>query len=320
MEFRQLQLSDRNIFERFLSLKEQHLSAYHFCNIYIWKELFRIFYAILDGHLCIFFKDKIGCFMYLPPLGSMPGTSLLNRFNENKEISRIENIEDKDIVFYRRMGYAHFTKPGDYLCAREDIASLKGNRYKSKRASYNYFLKHYDFEFRPFLKEDTDACLTLYRSWAKERKGKFTDAVYLGMLEDCFSSHKLAMENFTQLGLVGYVVKIRGEIAGYTFGFPLNSETFCILFEICNLSYRGISQFIFSQFSRQMSDYQYINIMDDSGLKNLSKVKLSYRPIRIVPNYIIKRSKLTKKLKTGTFLAPIGELSPRQSKKCPRRS
>jgi len=299
MEFRQLQLSDRDIFERFLSLREQHLSAYHFCNIYIWKELFRIFYTILDGHLCIFFKDKIGCFMYLPPLGNMPDTSLLKRcfaimdeFNENKDVSRIENIEDKDIVFYRRMGYAHFTKPGDYLCAREDIASLKGNRYKSKRASYNYFIKHYDFKFQPFLGKDTDVCLALYRRWAKERKGKLADSVYRGMLEDCFFCHKLAMENFTQLGLVGYVVKIRGEIAGYTFGFPLNSETFCILFEICNLSYRGISQFIFSQFCRQMSDYQYINIMDDSGLENLSKVKLSYRPIRIVPNYVIKRYKV----------------------------
>jgi hypothetical protein len=320
MEFKDLQLSDRNIFEQFLSLREHYLSAYHFGNIYIWKELFRIFYAILDGHLYIFFKDKIGCFMYLPPLGSTPDTSLLNRcfaimdeFNVNKDIPRIENVEEKDAVFYRVHGYIHSVKPGDYLCARDDIISLKGNSYKSKRASYNYFIKHYDFEFRPFLGKDTDACLALYRRWAEERKGKFADLVYRGMLEDCFSSHKLAMENFTQLGLLGYVVKIKDEIAGYTFGFPLNAETFCVLFEICNLSYRGISQFIFSQLCRQLSDYRYINIMDDSGLENLRRVKLSYRPVCLAPNYIIKRIKNrdVSCANRRTVPEPIEEVSPK---------
>jgi len=310
MEFKELRLSDRNMFERFLSLRERRLSAYHFANTYIWKELFRIFYTIIEGCLCVFFKDKSGCFMYLPPLGRKLDTPLLNRcfaimdeFNGNKDISRIENIEEKDVTFYRERGYAHSVKPGDYLCAKGDIVSLKGNRYKSKRASRNYFVKHYDFEFRPFLGQDTDACLALYRRWAEERKDKFADPVYRGMLEDCFSCHKLAMENHARLGLLGYVMRIGVRICGYTFGFPLNSETFCILFEICDLSYRGISQFIFSQICRQLSDYQYINIMDDSGLENLNKVKLSYRPIRIVPNCIIKR------YKTGTFLAPSAEVS-----------
>ncbi len=297
MKFNELRLSDKNLFERFFSFNDYQLSTYHFSNIFIWIRLFRIFYTILNGYLCIFLKDKESCFMNLPPLGRKPDSAVINNcfaimnsFNHNKNISRIENIEERDLIFYQKHGYAYSTKPGDYLCRREDIASLKGNRFKSKRASHNYFVKNYDFEFKSYMGQDEADCLALYKHWAKQRKNKFSDSLYQIMLEDSFLCHKLALENFLQLGLIGYVVKIKGKIAGYTFGFPVNPRIFCILFEICNLAYQGISQFIFSQFCQQLPGYEYINIMDDSGLENLREVKQSYRPVRIVPNYIIKRN------------------------------
>lgn len=235
--------------------------------------------------------------MYLPPLGREPDSSvikrcfaIMDRFNTNKDISRIENVEEKNLPSYQRFGYTHYAKPGDYLCKREDITYLKGNKFKSKRAAYNYFIKHYDFEFRPYIVQDKPGCLALYQHWAKQRVDRFSDSLYQGLLEDSFICHKVTMENFLPLGLLGYVTKIKDKIAGYTFGFPINPRIFCILFEICDLLYGGISQFVFSQFCRQLSDYHYINIMDDSGLDNLRKVKLSYHPVRIVPNYVVRRT------------------------------
>ena len=296
MGLKELRLSDRDIFEEFFALNEYCLSTYHFCNIFIWKSLFRIFYTILNGCLCLFFKDKTGCFMYLPPLSVRSDSSVIEEcfrimdgFNNDREISRIENVEAKQLEFYQKLGYGCFAKSGDYLYRIRDIVYLKGNKFKSKRASYNYFIKHYDFGFRPFLKQDTDDCLALYQQWAGQRKNKFSDLLYQAMLGDSLLCQKMAMKHFPQLGLIGYVAKVKDRIAGYTLGFPINSKTFCILFEIYDLSYRGIPQFIFSQFCQQLSDYQYINVMDDSGLENLRREKLSYHPVRVVPNYIIKR-------------------------------
>jgi len=62
----------------------------------------------------------------------------------------------------------------------------------------------------------------------------------------------------------------------FTFGFKLNKDTFCILYEITDLSIKGLSQFIFRQFCSELKNHRYINIMDDSGLVNLKRVKLSY--------------------------------------------
>ena len=38
-----------------------------------------------------------------------------------------------------------------------------------------------------------------------------------------------------------------------------------------------------------MEQYEYVNIMDDSGLENLKAVKESYHPLRLVPAYIADR-------------------------------
>jgi len=296
VKFKQLKLSDQNLFEQFFKLGEYNLSAYHFANIFIWKNLFGIYYIILDGYLCLFFKDRNSCFMYLPPLGEKFNPSvieacfkIMDRLNPHRAMSRIENVPEDTLVTYQEYGYAYSVKPGDYLYNRDEITYLQGNKFKSKRVAYNYFIKNYNFEFRSFLKQDVDDCLVLYHCWADQRKRKFSDPLYRAILEDNYSCQKLALDNSSQLSLTGYVIKIKDRLAGYTFGFPINTKTFCILFEICDLSYRGISQFIFSHFCRQLNAYQYINAMDDSGLANLSRTKLSYRPVRIIPNYIIKQ-------------------------------
>ena len=53
---------------------------------------------------------------------------------------------------------------------------------------------------------------------------------------------------------------------------------FCVLLEVCDLKFKGISEYIFREFCRGLTDYKYINTMDDSGLENLRISKLSYHP------------------------------------------
>jgi len=309
MQFSELKLKDRTLFEQTFCLNNYELSTYNFNNIFIWKDAFKIFYIILNGYVCVFFKDKNGCFMYLPPLPfKMPrytgigGSAedhrlsaikicfkIMDSFNSNKNISRIENVDENNLAFFRECNYAYLAKPGDYIYKRDDLTSLRGERFKSKRSSYNYFVRHYDFKFNSFSKQNKDECLALYQQWAKQRKVKFSDNIYQAMLEEGFRCQRLAMDNFAQLGLVGYLIKIKNKIIGYTLGYPINNRMFCILFEACDLNYKGVSQFIFSEFCQQLSGYKYINIMDDSGLDNLRKVKLSYHPICVLANYIIKK-------------------------------
>ncbi|MBU3959072.1 MAG: DUF2156 domain-containing protein [Candidatus Omnitrophica bacterium] len=296
MRLRRLSLRDRRLFDRFLRLSPHELSVYAFANIYIWKNLFDIYWVVIEDSLCVFFKDSIGCFLYIPPQGGRieagvieQAFGIMDRFNSNKQISRIENLEADKLAFYQALGYECIYKSSDYLCRRIDLARLRGNRFKSQRACFNYFLKHYHYAYLPFSLRYKDACLRLYDLWARERKHKTQDTVYQGMLGDSRSCLEVLLHDYQDLGLMGRVVKIDKEVKAFTFGFRLNQDTFCILYEIADITLKGLAQYIFQKFCSDLRGYKYINIMDDLGLENLKKVKFSYHPIRLIPNYIIKR-------------------------------
>jgi hypothetical protein len=238
----------------------------------------------------------MGCFMYLAPLARQPQSEVIQRaflimdkINKNKDVSRIENIQQEDLDYYRCLGYLCNEKYPDYLCLRSDLALLKGNKFKSQRAAYNYFIKHFDFDSGVLKLADQADCLSLFDSWIKERKAQCNDAVYCGMLEDNRQVIQEAFTNYKQLNLEGIVVRVNKEIKAFSFGYRLNCNIFCILYEIADLAIKGLAQFIFRQFSQDLKGYQYINIMDDSGLENLRKTKLAYKPVRLIPAYIVIR-------------------------------
>lgn len=289
-------LKDKKLFEPFLGIDRHELAVYAFANIYIWKGLFDISWALIEDNLCIFFKDKIGCFLYLAPLGNNKKPevtkkvfAVTDKFNRNKDISRIENIEEEDVSFYEAAGFDCQIKSYDYICLRNDLAGLKGNKFKSKRASFNYFIKHNKFAYLPFSLRYRDDCLKLYNQWRRERKTRNQDPVYRAMLDDSSVCLQSLLKDYRNLNVTGRIVKIGQDLKAFTFGHKLNSDTFCILYEIADLSIKGLSQFIFREFCQELNGYKYINIMDDSGLENLRRVKLSYHPVKQIPAYIARR-------------------------------
>jgi len=296
MKLNKLTLKDHKLFNKYLALAPHELAAFSFANIYIWRCLYDIGWVVIEDSLCVFFRDKIGCFMYLGPLARekrpqviKESFAIMDSINKNKDICRIENIEQEDLEYYRALGYLCHEKYPDYLCLKRDLAQLRGNKFKSQRASYNFFIKHYNFDWAKLKLADKDGCLSLFNSWAASRKTQSSDDLYCGMLEDNRRVIKEAVANYKPLGLEGIVVRIDKKIKAFSFGYGLNNNTFCVLYEITDLAIKGLAQFIFRQFCQELKDYKYINIMDDSGLENLRKVKLSYKPLRLIPAYIVTR-------------------------------
>jgi len=293
---KKLELKDKSIIERYLHLKEHNLSSFSFTNIFIWKDFFSITWKIIGGALCVFMRDEIGCFMYLPPLGKVnleiisQCFKIMDAANSNKSFSRIENVEKRDLDYYKSFGLAVKPRTSEYLYLKKDLVSLAGNDYKSKRSAYNYFVKNYKFKLQEFKPDFQDECMDLFKSWLAKRKKKTSDSIYQRMLEDNYSTNLLAMKYYKSLNLVGRVVKVQGEIKGYSFGFKLNKDTFCVLFEVTDTDIKGLAQYIFREFVRELNGFSFINIMDDSGLENLKTVKISYRPIRLEPAYVITRN------------------------------
>jgi hypothetical protein len=296
MGLQSLSLADQGLFQKFLGFEVHELSVYSFANIYIWRRLFDIRWKIIDENLCVFFQDQTGCFLYLPPFGknlslkaAQEAFKIMDKRNKNRAVSRLENIEEKNVAAFRDSGYRVSLKPGEYLCSRKTLAGLRGDNFKSKRACVNYFCKHYEYRYLEFSSRMKKDCLRLYEIWAQERSLANNDAVYKGMLKDGLLCLRGLFRDYGKLGLEARVVEVNGSVKAFTAGFKISPETFCVLYEFADLSVKGLSQYIFRMFCQELETFKYINIMDDSGLGNLKAVKESYRPLRLIPAFIADR-------------------------------
>ena len=300
----------KKMVEEFLIGENHRLWSFSFASIFIWSDFFDFRIEFIQEHLCIFAYNQLGCFLYLPPLRkrnvqdkARPGAlekemflstvhecfGIMEKTNRGNGISRVENVDGAHLEIFPREQFTWFNKAYEYCYFKKDLLSLKGNAFKSKRASYNHFIKNYSHEFLPFSKEMFQDCSRLYQRWLKNRLEKSDDDIYNHMLYENKDVHSLALKHYEELGLIGRVVVVDGEIQGYSFGFPLNNDVFCILFEITELEINGLSVYIFREFcaDAQLKNYKFINAMDDFGMKNIEAVKLSFHPRVLFPSYVV---------------------------------
>jgi len=293
-------LAKKTWIEKYLSVSPKYLSCFSFSNIFLWKDFFEFDLQIIDKSLCIFAKNQIGSFLYLPPLGKEFSLKtieecfeFLERENNGNFVSRIENLSYSQVSLLREKGFTSFLKGHEYYYLKDEIRLLKGNKYKSKRGLYNHFIKNNAFQYLPFENSMLDACISLYRRWADNRAKNNDDDIYRHMLEENLTVHQLALKYCKEVGLVGRVVLVGGEIKAYSLGFPLDEDIFCLLLEIADLEVKGLAVYIFSEFcgDSALAPYKFINAMDACQLDNIAKTKMSFRPMILMPSY-----SLTKKV------------------------
>ena len=300
MQLQPLTLNDKPIFDAYRHRSCTRLSHYAFAPLYVWREHFQFYWTLLADYLCIFAKQGDDYFMPILPMPyETDNRTYLNTINKayqfmlasnrNRHIARIENVPQEMISFFEKNGFRATLKETEYLYEAEALAKLRGDRYKQQRHAYNVFVTKYpSAKLCPYISADQNACLALYDRWYETRLEKSDDPIYNAMLDDSRSAHLIGVSHADALGLLGRVVRIDGEIRGYTFGYPLGAGTFCVLFEITDLGTKGLAQFIYREFCKELMDtYRWINAMDDSGLENLKRVKHAYHPIQLIPSYNI---------------------------------
>lgn len=315
MQLQPLTLNDKHIFDAHAHRMCTRLSHYAFAPLYVWKEHFQFYWALIAERLCLFAKQDEDYFMPILPMPCDPedhnyrnvirtAYQFMLESNRNPHIARIENVPQELRAFFQKDGFRAILKETEYLYETTVLSELRGNRFKSKRNAYNAFIEWYpSAEFRRYHTDDRDGCFALYDAWYAVRAATCDETIYRAMLEDSRSAHRIAIADAEALGLFGRIVCINEEIKGYTFGYPLNSGTFCVLFEITDLRIKGLAQFIYREFCKELVDtHRWINATSDSGLENLKRVKRSYHPIQLIPSYnVVSSATLETPAQTATI-------------------
>lgn len=169
----------------------------------------------------------------------------------------------------------------DYVYLQEKLASLRGKKYHAKRNHISYFEKNFNWTFEELSRENIDDCIAMNEKWyslnvEKDREGIEVEREVL----------RLNFAHFEEIGGVGGVLRIDGEVIAFTFGERLNENTFVIHFEKAYSDIRGAYPMINNLFaSRLLNQYEYINREDDVGSEGLRSAKLSYHPEFLVEKF-----------------------------------
>ena len=117
--------------------------------------------------------------------------------------------------------------------------------------------------------------------WCRRNECKSVDTL---ALESC--AVEKCLNNYGSLNLKGGILRVDGQIVGYTIGEALNSDTIVVHVEKAFQEFRGAYQFINREFIKKIAPgFQYVNREDDIGDEGLRKAKESYYPIFMLEKF-----------------------------------
>lgn len=142
----------------------------------------------------------------------------------------------------------------DYIYLREDLATLRGKKYQSKRNHINNFKKRYSYEYVPITPDIVPQCLKLECKWYKANNGDNDEEE----LNDERRSLTYALHHFDSLGLIGGALRVDNEIIAFSFGAPINHNTFGVHVEKADVNFDGAYTVINQEFCFSPSGTVYL--------------------------------------------------------------
>jgi ribosomal protein S18 acetylase RimI-like enzyme len=311
-----IRLDDKAIFDLAFGNLKQPISDYCFACSYMWAEALRTTWALLHRHVCVFANGAEDLTLLCPPIG-LPGATtaefaaavtdcfeIMDDYNAPRhgvERSRIEYVSDELLELFSEASPFPLTAAplwSDYVYDTSRLITLEGGDLKSKRHGRSKFMRDFpEHRTEPMTRAHIDACCALLDRWANHgddtHEGEVNDA-QLGTdilrHKDREATHR-AIRNFDQIGLVGMVVMVGDQLAGFTLGTPISPMQAMVLVEKTAPEFAGCPQFIFSEFCRTtLAAYPECNAGDDWGIPTLRFTKQSYRPIRVQNKHVLSRA------------------------------
>lgn len=288
MDFHSPTLADREWVTNAFMSRQTDCCEYCFGNIYMWSEIYDNKIANDNGIFVSadFTDEPIFCY----PVGKGDKKAVIMHLIEyagalNAPLTFYgmtdSNREELEALFPDKFSITETRDYFDYVYRTEDLATLAGRKYHSKKNHASYFENSFNWKYEPISKDNIEKCVMLNEHWEKLNRQKNPEEI-----SDEHRAIKKALESYFELGLEGGILTIEDEIVAFTFGERLNDTTFCTHVEKAYGDIRGAYQMINRELARQLlGKYEFINREDDTGSEGLRTAKLSYHPYRLVAKY-----------------------------------
>lgn len=271
MNFRRIELLDKNVINTFLKNNPKYNCDFCFTNIYLLKDYYNTEIFIEDDTLYLRYQIN-NEYLYFIPLGNViNGIDKLIKYTKiNNQELKIINIEENDLQYFNEnFKIIHMIDNDDYVYSTYELSHLSGKKFKAKRNLVNSFQKKYTYNV------NTISSLSINN---------------INLLNnESFNGEKnaimLALKNINELNLDGIYITIDDKIVGLTLGTYMN-DTFITHFEKVDYTYLGIAQATNYFLANYLLDkVKYINREEDLGIAGIRNAKNSYNPIKKIKSY-----------------------------------
>ena len=294
--FKKIELEDKDLITHYFKHHTSRSCERTFVNVYLWARFYHVKFAEVEHTLVFRTEDEDG-FSFAYPAGEPENVKkaldVLMVYSKEQGVPFLmytvtpDNFERLQEWFPDRYQIEYDRDQADYVYETEKLATLSGKKLHGKRNHINKFKIMYEdrWSYEPMTKDNVEDCFQMALKWRNEN----------GCEEDleknaeiCVTLNSLRL--FEELGLKGGVLRIDGEVAAFTVGEPICSDTFCVHIEKAYAEVQGAYPMINQQFvSHECMDYKYVNREEDTGAEGLRKAKMSYRPVFMVEKGTVTR-------------------------------
>lgn len=285
INFKRLTLDDKSFIDGILKDSDKRFCEYTFGNMFCWGNRYDMKIALTQNGFITGSTDKRR-FNFPAGKDAMKIVSELENMYDSFTLTSLS--KDEAMLFEGKEGYTVTETPErfDYIYESEKLRLLKGKKLASKRNHINAFLSDGEYSTEPITMQNIPYLYDFNTKWCQGLCE--SDSSLLS--EMC--AVRLGLENFERLGFSGLILYKNKRICAYSYGEPINNDTFCVHVEKADSLVRGAYQMINREFANAYCEnFAYINREDDAGDEGLAKAKRSYYPTEIGTKFKVEYKK-----------------------------
>jgi hypothetical protein len=293
--FKHIELTDKENIEVFT---KQHppFSDFNFPSLWSWDTDQKRSISLLNKNLVVRFTDYITgepfySFFGFNQVNETIEALLLQAEKEKIQLmlkfisAEVINLIDKQkyLVFIDRDNF-------DYVYSLEEQRELKGNKFVTKRNLINRLLKKFpgisSLEIHP--SRYHDELIEIDHLWQKNKREKNEDVSF----DNEYYALKKLLSASSDIELVTMAILYEGRLVAFCINELLPNGYAISHFAKADTSFSGIYEYLMKETAGMLLKYgrKYLNYEQDLGIAQLRYSKMSFRPIRFVEKFQVRKN------------------------------
>ena len=280
MDFKTIELSDRNTIEKIRKEYNHLLSSHAFCSLYLWQDVLKLCIACEDDFFAVRceFKGE-NCFFF--PCGSEKKKKEFIRKHLREKKFKLCYMSEADVDFLSRhfdgcFDITYDRNSCEYIYDKTELLSMSGGKFAKIRTKLHHLEREHSLRVEVLTRENSSNAKEIIDVWAENYEGHDSHPF------DDIDVTIRAIDQADKLGLEGVITYVDGQPYAVTAGCGISETVFDLCVAKQKSAIPGLDYYAKINLYKIIPDrFTYINAEEDVGIEGLRIHKRDMRPIKL---------------------------------------